>query len=69
MEQNRLVELVKELDSKNIRNPEGITKQILEVFGCKFRINRIEADYITSYANGELNFTTKIIDLQGKKVN
>ena len=64
---NRIVEFVHQLDSKNIRDWDRINKTMLNTFGSAFRLNRIEADYLTKYYKGELNFNTKIIDIKTLK--
>ena len=64
MKKNRIVEFVQELESCNIRDWDGITKKMNSTFDCHFRLTRIEADYLTSYYKGELNFKTKVYDIK-----
>lgn len=69
MEKNRLIEFVNELNSKNIRDWDNIFNELSKSFDATFRLNRTEADYLTSYYKGELNFNTKIVDLKGNEIS
>jgi hypothetical protein len=60
-EPNRIIEFVEELNSNNIRDWDAIVKAMNEKFGATFRFNRTEADYLTKYYKGQLNFNTKVI--------
>lgn len=62
--ENRLIDVVEELNSLDIRDWEGIIKFINKKFDCKVRFNRIEAEYITAYFKGNLNFNSKVIDIK-----
>lgn len=63
---NRLVDFVEMLHEKNIKDWDTISKELNKTFDCKFRFNRIEADYLTKYYNGELNFNTKILTFKSE---
>lgn len=64
---NRLIEFVDYLHSKNIKDWDTILKEQNKKFDSKFRINQEEADYLTRYWKGELNFNTKIIHFNNHK--
>lgn len=61
---NRLVDFVKMLHEKNIKDWDTIFKELNKIFGSKFMFNAYEAEYISKYYKGELNFNTKIIYLK-----
>lgn len=61
-EPNRIIEFVAELNQKNIRDWDSIVKAMNDKFGATFRFNRTEADYLTKYYKGELNFNNNIIN-------
>jgi hypothetical protein len=61
---NRITEFVEKLNSNNIKLWEDILKEMNKTFGSSFRLNRTEADYLTSYFKQELNFNNKIIYLE-----
>ena len=60
---NRIIYFVEHLNRLKITSWDAITKEILIIFGCNFRLNKIEVEYLTMYKNNELNFKTKIIPL------
>jgi len=65
-EPNRIIEFVEELNSNNIRDWDAIVKAMNKKFATTplHFFNRTEADYLTKYYKGQLNFNTKVIDLQ-----
>jgi len=64
---NRIIEFVEELNSSNIRDWDNILKESNKKFSASFRFNRTEADYLTKYYKGQLNFNAKIINHNFKK--
>ena len=64
MGENRIIDFVLELHQQNIKSWDVIFKKLQLTFGSKFYLNRVEADYLTKYHKGELNFNTKIVNLK-----
>ncbi len=64
---NRIIEFVEHLNEKNIRTWNAILKEMNKTFDSNFRFNRIEADYLTKYYKGDLNFNTILINHNFKK--
>lgn len=62
--ENRIHEEVLKMNELGIKDMDSISKHLRNVFGSKFMLTRLEADYLTDYINDKLNFEAPIIDFK-----